>query len=117
MAVPDDGPATLTGVKAHLSIDDAADDEALTLIVAAVNAKVLGWPVAAPAEDVTQWSDGRVAHLVLGATMLVARLYKRRNSPDGVAAFNDAGPLYVSRNDPDVAMLLNLGVHAKPSVG
>lgn len=54
----------------------------------------------------------------LGATMLAARLYRRRKSVEGVmAAFSAAGPAYVSRTDPDVAMLLQLGPYAVPTVG
>jgi hypothetical protein len=34
-----------------------------------------------------------------------------------VAAFTAEGAVYVQRNDPDVAMLLQLGVYAPPVVG
>lgn len=54
-----------------------------------------------------------------GATMLAARIIRRRNSLSGVEAFSgDAGgAVYVSRNDPDVALLLGLGAYKKPRVG
>lgn len=54
----------------------------------------------------------------LGAVMLAARLVRRRNSPQGVAAFTqEGGAAYVSRMDPDVAQLLRLGAYAAPQIG
>lgn len=55
--------------------------------------------------------------VALGATMLAARLYRRRNTPEGVATFTNDGAVYVSRNDPDVALLLGLGAYSGPVVG
>lgn len=107
----------MAAVKKHLDIGDARDDDAIEPVVRAVNTKVLSWRVAAVADGATDWSGDQVAHIVQGATMLAARLYRRRNTPDGVTAFSDAGPVYVQRNDPDVAQLLNLGAYAKPAVG
>lgn len=52
-----------------------------------------------------------------GATMLAARIYRRRNSPAGVESFGELGPLYVQRNDPDIAILLGLGSYRRPAVG
>jgi hypothetical protein len=54
---------------------------------------------------------------VLGATMLAVRLYRRRDSPAGVATFGAEGAAYVTRNDPDVAQLLGIGAYAPPRVG
>lgn len=53
----------------------------------------------------------------LGAAMLGARLWRRRNSPEGVATFTDQGAAYIQRNDPDIAMLLGIGSYAPPVVG
>lgn len=116
MTYPTGGPATLAAVKLYLSIaeDDTTDDSFIEPIVAAVNTKVLSWPVAGVADDAADWEGAEVAHIVQGANMLAARLVRRRNSPDGVAAFTAAGPVYVSRNDPDVALLLNLGAYKRP---
>lgn len=61
----------------------------------------------------TQWGDD----IKLGATMLAARIYRRRNSPAGVESLGELGPVYVSRNDPDLAQLLKLGRYATPQVG
>lgn len=57
------------------------------------------------------------ADIALGAKMLAARLYRRRNSPGGVESLGELGPVYVSRNDPDLAQLLRLGRFARPQVG
>lgn len=111
--LPESGPATLGGVKAYLSIGDANDDAQITDVVAAVNDKVRGFAVADRARGLDEWP----ASIVLGANMLGGRLHKRRGSPDGLAAFGDMGAVYVSRNDPDVAMLLELGSYQRPAVG
>lgn len=114
--LPADGPATVGGVAAFLRISGAESDPDTTrleAVVAAVNVKVREWPCSersVGAEDFT-------ADVVEGATMLAARVFRRRESPAGVAAFGELGPVYVMRNDPDVAMLLNLGRWARPRVG
>ncbi|MDE9365475.1 hypothetical protein PZ938_07645 [Luteipulveratus sp. YIM 133132] len=59
------------------------------------------------------WSD----RARLGATMLTARLIRRRNSTAGVEAFSEAGAVYVTRNDPDIAQMLRLGPYAPPRIG
>lgn len=118
--LPEGGPATTAGVKLHLGITDDRDDTRLTGIVAAVNAKVRRWPcvlvVAGTAEaPAADWAGGE--DLVEGATLLAARLFRRKNSPAGVEAFGAEGVAYVMRNDPDVAMLLGLGSWSSPAVG
>lgn len=117
MPLPDQGPTTVDEVKTYAKIDDTADDERLEPIVAAVNTLVRGLPIVAnltlSEDDETPFSDP-VKH---GATMLAARLLRRHNSPDGVAAFGDQGPIYIQRNDPDIAMMLGLGGWASPAVG
>lgn len=117
MTLPVVGPTSAELVKAHLDITDNRDDAPIGRAVAAVNAKVRTWPVVAPADGAEDWSAPELAHIVEGATLLAARLFRRRNSPDGVAQFATDGPVYVSRNDPDVAMLLGLGQHQRPAVG
>lgn len=52
-----------------------------------------------------------------GAVMLGARLYKRRNSPNGIESFSEIGNTYVSRYDSDIARLLNIEAFRKPMVG
>lgn len=111
--LPKSGPATLDGVKAYLKINDANDDAQLAAVVAAVNDKVRGFAVSDRVRGLEEWP----ASIVLGANMLGGRLHKRRGSPDGLHTFSDMGAVYVSRNDPDVAMLLELGSYQRPAVG
>lgn len=107
------GPTSVEAVKTHLAIDDDRDDARLAPIVAAINTQVSEWRVGQNHAEGDAWSP----RVVLGATMLAARLFARRNSPAGVEAFNSEGAVYVSRNDPDVGMLLGLGAHQPPTVG
>lgn len=113
-------PTSLPAVKARLDITDTDDDDALSIAVAAVNAKVRDWPCADRARQVDQATADQVgwtAAVQEGATMLAMRLWRRKDSPAGVVAFGDQGAVYVQRNDPDVAMLLNLGAWQRPAVG
>lgn len=107
-------------VKAWLKITRADDDALFGVIVAAVVSLVDGLPdIDREASDPLTpdvpgaWTDSTV----LGALMLAARLYTRRNSPNGVEAFTDGGATYVARYDPDVARLLHVDGFAKPRVG
>lgn len=73
--------------------------------------------VTADATTVVYATEAWPPDIALGAAMLGGRLLRRKNSPEGVASFSDLGPVYVQRNDPDVAMLLQLGDWAAPAVG
>lgn len=119
--LPTSGPATLGGVKQRANIRDGQDDSDLELLVAAVNSAIRRWPVAQlalgppPGEgdpDLT-WPDD----IVLGANMLGARLWRRKDTVGGVEIYGEAGIAYVRRTDPDIAMLLQLGDWSKPAVG
>ena len=116
MPLPTGDPTDLNAVKAQLTIGDDVDDVRLTPYVLAVNVVVSGLPKAARLEQdppLDEWP----ADLRLGAAMLGARLWRRRSSPDGIAAFSDQGAIYIQRNDPDIAMLLGLGAWGRPAVG
>lgn len=120
MPFPNEGPTTAELVKAQLSIDpaDDVDDDAIDRVVAAANQLVQELRIAAPFNTdpaPADWAAG--ARIVEGATLLAARLFERRNSPNGVAAFGDGGVAYVQRNDPDVAQLLRIGAYGRPAVG
>lgn len=126
MAIEEPTTLELTKVQLDIDEDDHADDARLPAIVAAVNVVVRGLPVAEgitgettsdPDADPPVVAAPWPAGVRLGATMLAARLWKRRNSPAGVEAIGTDGPLYVRRNDPDIAMLLGLGDYGKPAVG
>ena len=108
------GPATEASVKAHLRISDTRDDDKLESVIEAVNYKVATFRVV---QDLTDDTDEWPAHVVLGATLLCARLFKRSGSPAGVEAFGEGGVAYVQRNDPDIAMMLGLGAYKAPAVG
>lgn len=103
-------PTSETRVREYLGIEAGAGD-GLPEVVAAVNALILGWRTP-PAEGAVWPAD-----VATGATMLAARVWRRRNSPAGVETFGELGPLYVQRNDPDIAMLLGLGNYLRPAVG
>lgn len=108
------GPATRDAVKAALKVSGSDQDSEIDRVVEAVNDYVAALPVATPNPvDPDPWP----ARVVQGAVMLATRLHRRRLSPAGVEAFGSEGPVYVQRNDPDVALLLGLGSYAKPAVG
>ncbi len=113
--LPTDGPATLAALKTRLDIadGDVTRDVELTEIVDAVNDLVRRLPCASRAVDQESWPHA----ITMGATQLGVRLERRKNSPDGVIAFAADAPVYVQRNDPDIAQLLELGPYAKPIVG
>lgn len=115
VGLPEGGPTTLALVKAHLAMTDSRDDARVTTIVDAVNHLVRCWPVSTPAVDEADWTG--VPDAVEGATMLAARLWRRKGSPAGVEAMGTLGAAYVMRNDPDIAMLLQMGPYSGPQVG
>lgn len=49
-----------------------------------------------------------------GCIMLAARMDRRRNSPAGVDTMGEIGVVYVSRKDPDIAQLLDIGDFSIP---
>lgn len=115
VGLPVGGPTTVALVKVQLSIpsDDERDADRLAMIVAAVNSQVRSWRVSTAAVDQASWPE----RIQLGATMLAARIYRRKNSPAGVESFGSQGAVYVSRTDPDIAQLLGLGPHQPPTAG
>lgn len=109
-----EGPATEQSVKTQLRISDTRDDEKLQTVIEATNHKVATFRVV---KQLTDGTDKWPPHVVLGATLLASRLFKRSNSPLGVEAFGEGGVAYVQRNDPDIAMMLGLGAYKAPAVG
>lgn len=90
----------------------APGDDRLTSVCAAVAAYIDGLPVVADTTD-GQWTP----QVDLGATMLAARLHRRRMSPNGLETFGSGDMVtstYVSRFDPDIAVMLRLDA---PTVG
>jgi hypothetical protein len=116
--LPAGGPTTLAAVKVQLTLPASADaqrDPTLQTYVDATNSVVRQLRVASDALelDPVAWPP----YVVQGATMLAARLWRRRNSPSGVEAFTDQGAVYVQRNDPDIGILLRIGSYTSPLVG
>lgn len=122
MPLPETGPLEvdqdIPGVPAEDDLD-ADETERRDRIVGAVNRFVRGLPISdrvnldtQDAADTAGWDD----QIIEGAVMLAARLWRRKDTPGGVAISGD-GAVYVRRNDPDVALLLELGEHAAPGVG
>lgn len=108
---PEDLELTSVG-RVNRMLSRSADDDSdpvVTEVVAAVNSLV---PTFRP-----QPAGGWTAHQHLGATMLAARLYRRKDSPGGMAELGMGGSAYVGGNWPDVAMLLGLGNYAVGRVG
>lgn len=112
-----EGPATLAGVAVWLDQSDdagaAAPRPQLGMVVSATNVWVRRLHPGTVVDGEPAWD----ADVVLGATMLAGRLWRRRDSPAGVETFAGDGAVYVQRNDPDVAMMLRIGAYAPPRVG
>lgn len=97
--------------------NDGAGDTWLPMIVKATNALVDSMPdktmITNPDTGLEEWAETTW----FGALMLAARLYNRRNSPNGVEALSEGGATYVARYDPDIARMLNLDSLQTPRVG
>ena len=104
-------------VKAYLGLNpaDVFDEAALDGAVAAANAYLDRLP--ARLTSTIDEPPAPLATATQAATMQAARWYSRRNSPQGVANFEELGAAYVSRYDPDLERLLRIGRSAMPSVG
>nr|DAL28220.1 MAG TPA_asm: head to tail adaptor [Caudoviricetes sp.] len=93
----------------------------LTAVVGSVNAYVATLPdittvttvetIDGVPVETTTWG----AETKLGALMLAARLYDRRDSRGGVINLGESVS-YVSRYDSDIARLLHLDTYTKPKV-
>lgn len=103
-----DSPVTYASVREYLKLKADTDIELVEEAVDAVNDLLVAWK-----GDITF-----PARYIRGGVMLAARLYRRRNSPGGVENMGqDIGVVYIQRNDPDIAMLLEIGTYRKPVVG
>jgi hypothetical protein len=105
-------PTSATAVREWLQLtgEQSADEAKVADYVAATNALVSRF-----CTPETDGSWGPDVHL--GARMLAGRLYRRRNNPAGMAEFAAEGPVFIQRNDPDIAMLLRIGAYTPPRVG
>jgi hypothetical protein len=103
-----DSPVTYAEVRQYLKLKDGLDVELVQEAVDAVNDLLLTWK-----KDTLVFP----ARFIRGGVMLAARLYRRRNSPGGVEDMGNLGAVYIQRNDPDIAMLLEIGTYKRPQVG
>lgn len=116
MALPEGGPTTDAAVR-ELAKTRAGEETARSVrVTAAVNGFVRTLPSAQVADGMADWTHPDVQHVVEGATMLGARLMRRKNSIDGAQA---TGVVVAGEAtaDADIAMLLGLGDYAPPMVG
>ncbi|WP_431229326.1 hypothetical protein [Paenarthrobacter nicotinovorans] len=96
----------------HKDPTEPDEIEALELVTAAT----IKYVASLPNIDLDPSGFYWAATTKLGAIMLAARIYQRRNSPGGVTAVGDVAT-YVPRYDNDIARLLNLDSFTKPMVG
>lgn len=106
---PDDALTSVPRVLRVLERTEAEADDVVTDVVEAVCALVPRW--------LNKPAGGWTADHRLGATLLAARLYRRKDSPGGMVQFGTEGAGYVSGNFPDVAILLGIGTYAVGRVG
>jgi hypothetical protein len=105
-------PATVASLRTYLGIDPASthDEEAMSAAVAAGNDVVTTWR-----PDLTEaptWPP----RAEQAALVQAARLYGRRGSVQGIAAFADLGVTMLPRLDPDVRALLELGEYQPSAI-
>lgn len=84
--------------------EEDAPDPAVETVVRAVCSLVPRWRV----KPAGGWDDATR----YGAALLAARLYRRKDSPGGMAEFGTEGAAYVSGNWPDVALFLGIGTYS-----
>jgi hypothetical protein len=108
-------PATVEALKTYLGIEPAStvDGEAMAAACDAANDMAVAWR-----PDVTTDDDGAPltvwpARIDQGALTYAARLYGRRGSVAGVAAFTETGVTHIARLDPDVRALWELGEYQR----
>ena len=104
--------ATPATVRIFMGLDPATlvDEEALTQAVAAANDLVATFR-----PDLTT-TDPWAPRADMAANIEAARLYGRRGSIQGVAAFADLGVTLLPRLDPEVRSLLGLGEYQESIV-
>lgn len=108
-------------VLAYLKVDPASENAAAVLAARSAAVRVVErqrrdltldtLPV--PLDDATKADLGDV---ILGALMLVGRLYARKGTPEGIATFGELGATMILRSDPDISMLLGIGRHGRPGL-
>jgi hypothetical protein len=108
-------PATVDTLKIYLGLDPAStvDAQAMQMACDAANDIVTQWR-----PDLTDVAAGATwpPRAEQAAVVQAARLYGRRGSVSGIAAFADLGIANLARMDPEVRSLLQLGEFQMPVV-
>lgn len=92
---------------------ELGDDTVLAACVVAANSVVTRYAGEADDQTVPTLDDAEQA-----ATMLAARLYRRRNSPEGIQGITPEGvAVGIVRSDADIARLLRIDSYTVPEVG
>jgi hypothetical protein len=105
-------PADVASLRTYLGIDPASetDTDAMDAACAAANAMAEHWrPDATHDPETGDVLASWPPNIDQGALTYAARLYGRRGSVAGVAAFADLGVAMMPRLDPDVRALWQLG--------
>ena len=100
-------PITVEDMQRHLG--SSHTEPSLPDTIAAVVDLVEVWKSSPIADWPERWR--------LGCMMLIARVDRRRMSPSGVDTVTEMGPVYMSRKDPEVAQLLEIGTYSRLEVG
>jgi hypothetical protein len=111
-------PATVGTLRTYLGIDPAStvDAEAMGSAVAAANDLVGQYRPDLVVDAAGAPLDPWPARAEQAALVEAARLYGRRGSVQGVAAFADLGVSLLPRLDPEFRSLLELGEYQKSVV-
>lgn len=96
-------PATVDSLRAWVGAQGSREDAVLGQVLDAAKHHVYGLI----RDEFREHSDVQLA-----IHMLAARLYKRRQSPEGSAGFGDAGVVRIIARDPDIAALLQQHLNA-----
>lgn len=100
-------------VRLWLNLNATDDPDLVAAVVEAANSVTARYVGEVSAETIPSESDASLA-----ATMLAARLYRRRNSPEGVQGVTPDGlAIGIVRSDPDIARLLRIDQFSTPQVG
>lgn len=111
-------PSTVDKLKIYLGLDPAStvDEQAMQAAVEAANDIVATWRPDLTVDDDGIPLDAWPARAEQAAVVQAARLYGRRGSVQGIAAFADIGVSLLPRLDPEVRSLLELGEYQPPVI-
>lgn len=113
MPIPEYTTVPAAGQWLQLS-GEVGDDTVLASCVVAANSVVSRYA----GEDASDQTIPTLDDAEQAATMLAARLYRRRNSPEGVQGITPEGvAVGIVRSDADIARLLRIDGFAVPQVG